>query len=752
MPVNTGNIVRFGDLSLDLRTGELRKRGRRVRLQGQPFQVLVLLLREPGELVTREEIRKELWPGDTFVDFDDGLNAVIRKLRQVLGDSAERPKYIETLPRRGYRFIGQLEHNPTNAAPEPNGAAHYLKSEDVNNKLETPEEARTEVPVQSTRAGSRRRRVLFRAVAALCMVVPSALILFKFLPLSAPARLEFTQLTNFADSAVAPTLSRDGRMLAFIRGEQAFTGPGEIYIKLLPHGEPVQLTHDGRAKMGPLVFSPDSSSIAYTVGINDTWTVPVLGGEPSHWLANAGGLSWVTLSPDQHQVMFSSLTGQGLNMGVYVSAESRAGERTIYLPRDVNGMAHRSLVSPDGRSILITEMDISGWLPCRLLPFDGSSRGERVGPQPSQCTDAAWSPDGRWMYFSADTGDGFHIWRQLYPKGTPEQVTFGATEEQGIAFAADGRSFVTSIGEKQSTIWIHNLSGDRQITSQGYAFMPSFSSDGRRLYYLQRSRANSRFVSGELWVVNIETSARERLLPDFLMEHYNVAADGKHIVFVAVDDASHSSVWIAALDGSSAPRRLSSLNSVRAIFGVHEDVFFVGGETTATSCLYHVNSDGSGLQRIVPSHILYLYDVSPDGKWLAVWEGLNVVIYSIDGASRRLICSNCATAGGEDRGLTPPLVSWSRDGRYLYFHSVGTSRAIEAQKMYIIPETYVIPVQSGQMVPALPDSGYQSIADAAQSLGGRLISEERAFPGVNPSVYAIVRRTTHRNIFRVRMP
>src|SRR6516225_4203152 len=104
MPANTVNIVRFGDLSLDLRTGELRKKGRRVRLQGQPFQVLVLLLREPGELVTREELRKQLWPLDTFVDFDDGLNAAVRKLRQVLGDSAERPRYIETLPRRGYRF------------------------------------------------------------------------------------------------------------------------------------------------------------------------------------------------------------------------------------------------------------------------------------------------------------------------------------------------------------------------------------------------------------------------------------------------------------------------------------------------------------------------------------------------------------------------------------------------------------------------------------------------------------------------
>jgi eukaryotic-like serine/threonine-protein kinase len=501
----------------------------------------------------------------------------------------------------------------------------------------------------------RRHWALAAMVALLFMVVVGALVLFQFLRPAGPARLEYTQLTNFADSVVAPALSPDGRMLAFIRGEDTFVGPGEIYVKLLPDGEPVQLTHDSRSKMGPLVFSPDGSRIAYSAGVNDTWAVPVLGGEPSHLLANAGGLSWIGAGAGQRQIMFSATTGQGIHMGVYTSTESRAEERTVYMPTDVNGMAHRSFLSPDRQSVLTVEMDMSGWLPCRVVPFDGSSLGKRVGREPALCTDAAWSPDGKWMYFSANTGDGFHVWRQLYPDGAPEQVTSGATEEQGVAFAPDGRSFVTSIGERQSTIWLHDSFGDKQITSQGYAFLPSFSSDGKRLYYLQRSRTNRRFVSGELWVVNLETHTRERLLPDFLMEHYNVAADDNHIVFVAVDDAGHAPVWITTLDARSPPRRLSSFDSVRAMFGIHNDVFFVGGETIATSGLYHVNVDGSGLQQVVPNHVLFLYDVSPDGKWLAAWEGQAVILYSTDGASRRLICDGCATAGGEDRGLTPPL-------------------------------------------------------------------------------------------------
>ena len=103
--------VRFGAFEVNLRTGEVRKQGHNLRLQDQPFQVLALLLEHPGELVTREELQQKLWPGDTFVDFDVGLNSAIKKLRDVLGDSAEHPRYVETLPRRGYRFIAQVESN-----------------------------------------------------------------------------------------------------------------------------------------------------------------------------------------------------------------------------------------------------------------------------------------------------------------------------------------------------------------------------------------------------------------------------------------------------------------------------------------------------------------------------------------------------------------------------------------------------------------------------------------------------------------
>src|SRR5579884_4062069 len=106
----TGSIIRFGAYEVDLQRGELRKNGLKVRLQGQPFQVLSILLKHPGELVTREDLRVTVWPLDTFVDFDHALNTAVKKIRAALGDEADNPRFIETVPRRGYRFIAPVEH------------------------------------------------------------------------------------------------------------------------------------------------------------------------------------------------------------------------------------------------------------------------------------------------------------------------------------------------------------------------------------------------------------------------------------------------------------------------------------------------------------------------------------------------------------------------------------------------------------------------------------------------------------------
>src|ERR1700694_4932970 len=218
---------------------------------------------------------------------------------------------------------------------------------------------------------SRRLAAITAGVVAL--VVAAAGLAWWLLkrPSAAPARSEWVQITNLPDSAVQPALSPDGRMLTFIRGPFSFTTSGQVYVKMLPSGEPVQLTHDNRIKMSP-AFSPDGSRIAYTVQglIWDTWAVPVLGGEPRLWLPNASGLGWI----DKSKLLFSEIKDQSLHMAIVTAEESRAGSRDLYVPPHERGMAHRSYPSPDGKRMLLVEMNERGAIVrCRLAPLDGSS-------------------------------------------------------------------------------------------------------------------------------------------------------------------------------------------------------------------------------------------------------------------------------------------------------------------------------------------------------------------------------------------
>jgi eukaryotic-like serine/threonine-protein kinase len=307
-------------------------------------------------------------------------------------------------------------------------------------------------------------------------------------------------------------------MVAFIRGESTFYGPGQIYVKILPDGEPVQLTHDNLDKMSP-VFSPDGTRVVYTT-VNrdflwDTWTVPVLGGEPQMMLKNASGLVWA----GPRRIMFSEIR-TGVHMAVVTSEESRMGQRDVYVPPNEPDMVHRSYPSPDGKSVLLVEMDIDHlWEPCRLVPADRSSSGRKVGPLEGGCTFAAWSPDGKWMYFTSNAVSANHIWRQRFPDGKLEQITAGPTEEEGIAMAADGRSFVTAVSLKSAALWIHDKSGDRQISLEGNAAAQVFTPDGTKLLFRIAREQPTEFDNfrdpGEVMVADLKSGRSEPLARGF---------------------------------------------------------------------------------------------------------------------------------------------------------------------------------------------------------------------------------------------
>jgi DNA-binding winged helix-turn-helix (wHTH) protein/Tol biopolymer transport system component len=708
--------LQVGEFEVDLQWAELRHNGEKVKLQERPFQILAALLDRPGEIVTREEIKKKLW-SDTVVDFEHSINTAVNKLREALGDNVEAPRYIQTVPRYGYRLIARVETL-------------------AGNKIDPSSSPSQEAP-EATPTRKRRLRAVHATLIPLA-IAGVLLFLFALLRNNLPPHTVWKQVTNFSDSATSPAFSSDGRMLTFIRGPETFVTPGQIYVKVWPDGAAVQLTHDASRKQAP-VFSLDGSRIAYTATDADnygwnTWAIPVLGGEPERLLPNAAALTWA----DKQHVLFSEAKS-GWRMGVYTAAESRDGEREVYMPKSTGGMAHRSWLSPDGKWVLISEMDKIGWRPCAIVAFFGNDSKKTVGPPDARCTYAGWSPDGQMMYFSADAGDGFHIWRQLFPDRAPEQMTFGPTEEEGVAVSPDGQTLVTSAGIRISTVWLRDKRGDRQISAEGYATVPGLgfggtdvhaicSPDGKRLFYLVRKGASREYNSGELWVAELDSGRTEVVLPGILMSEFDVSPDGDRIAFAAFDKEGSSHVWVASLDRSSPPRQLTMKFARKPYFRAEGNIYFLIQENDQ-EYVYRVGPKEIAPQKVSSQAVDDFKGISPSGNW---WlSGFNpVLVHPANGGPPVRLCNFCAAG-------------WSSDGKVLYvrFREMGEAGG---------GRTMAIGLPVGRELPNLPASGLKSVDDLK---GLNVVADLdmqgiRIFaPGNDPSAFAYVRTTVQRNLF-----
>lgn len=587
-------------------------------------------------------------------------------------------------------------------------------------------------------SGSSRRVSSWIAVAVLVALALGVGAMLWLKPSGAPTdRSLWVQLTNFPDSVTQPALSPDDRMLTFVRGSSTFAAPGEIYIKILPSGQPVQLTHDNLPKMSP-IFSPDGSRIAYTAitGFSwDTWVVPVLGGQPERWLPNASGLAWV--GPEH--VIFSEVKS-GEHMAIVTSTESRGDSRDIYVPARQRGMAHRSYVSPDGRWTLLVEMDNGEWLPCRVVPFQGGSPGRSVGLADAPCTSAAWSPNGKWIYLSLHGKDNnFHIWRQRFPDGRPQQITSGPTEEEGIALAADGRSLITSVGLRERTVSVHSGNNDRRISLEGYAYWPSFSPDGKKVYYRVLKGGTSPFLgASELWVADVASGRNEPLLPGIAVTGYDLSSDGAHVVFSANDSAGNPRLWIAPTDRSQVPRPIPNADGDMPHFLRPGEVVFHAIEKGSTLG-FRIREDGTGKQTLTSTAINQIQGVSPDGKFVIGWN--------------QAIGTQGTAAFPSSGGAPLPIfdriciLRWQPDRKLLYL-SVSTGM----QSAGAFGRTYVIPLPPNTLFPAMPRDGFHSEAEIARLPGVRVIEAADVFPGPTPGTYAYSRETVQRNLYRVPLP
>jgi len=557
-------------------------------------------------------------------------------------------------------------------------------------------------------------------------------------------RSAWAQITDLPDSVSQPALSPDGRMVAFIRGPGTFAAPGQIYVKMLPDGEPVQLTRDNSEKMSP-VFSPDGSEIAYTsvAAENhwDTWVVPVISGQPHLWLPNASGLVWL----DKAKVLFSEIKNNDIHMALVTSDESRAAERDVYVPASDRGMAHRSYPSPDGKWVLVVEMDHSVWLPCRLVPMDGSSPGRPVGPPVAGCTSAAWSPDGNWMYLNSSSGGTFHIWRQRFPDGQPEQLTSGPTEEEGIALASDGRSFITAVGLRQSAVWVHDSSGERQVSLEGYSFGPKFTPDGKRLCYRILKGTLPISDPSELRVVELDSGRNEALLPGFRVvggAAYDISPDGGDVVVAALDQEGKHRLWLAPLDRRSPPHRIPNAEGQEPKFGPRGEIFFRALEGTSTF-VYRVHEDGTELGKVIDQPIAVLTGISHDRQWLVVKvpgkEGSSIMAFPLRGGPPVHL-----SAPGTFAALSISF-KWSLDGRWIFI-LLPTAQQLARGR------TYAVPVLPGRAFPPIPPGGFRSEAEIAKLPGARVIDAFDVAPGPTPEVYAFSRGSVQRNLYRIPLP
>jgi Tol biopolymer transport system component/DNA-binding winged helix-turn-helix (wHTH) protein len=486
-------LLRFGNFEIDLRSGELRKAGVKLKLSGQPFQVLSILLERPGEVVTREEFQSQLWP-DTFVDVDHNLNTAINKIREVLGDSAENPRFVETLPRRGYRFIAPVEGNGVAEPVAPLATRHE----------------------SGFRYWAPRFAILFGAVALLTVV---GILIYKRLhnsPLVAQQRL-LTRLTFDDGLQVGATWSPDSRFIAYSSNR---SGKFDIWVQQVSGGDPVQITRQPGQNWQP-DWSPDGRYIAYRSegGEGGLFIVPALGGAGMERKIASFGY-YPHWSPDSSQILFQTTQFGWLNRLYVVNLEG-APPREVLTQLASNGhvAAMSAAWHPDGKRIsaLVNSGPIpTFWtgpatggaavkseVPPELLQqieevaADTSAGGRAFEHEWVLDFKFAWAPSGRAIYFERTFRGARNIWRMTVDPQTLraisiERVTTGPGHDTEFSLSPDGKRLAFTNESQHVRIWLFPFDATqgkvtgpgRSITSSGVeAWLPNLSPDGKRLAF-----------------------------------------------------------------------------------------------------------------------------------------------------------------------------------------------------------------------------------------------------------------------------
>lgn len=523
--------VRFGVYELDMQSGDLRKGGLRIRVQEQPLKILSLLVSRPGEIITRDELRQVLWPSDTFVDFDRSLTTAVNKLREALGDRAQNPRFIETLPRRGYRFVAAVEN------------------------LTQPQSAR----LQSTQVGRRKLGAwVIITVSSLAAVAGVA----GWIATHGPVVSKLpTFLTTFPGAEVQPSLSPDGSQIAF-----AWNGTREdnfdIYAMAIGADRPLRLTNDPAPDLSP-VWSPDGSHIAFTRQVGKGATVyliaPTGGKERALTSLSApvayymgSQLSWTA---EGQRLVISDREQDGQPRALYV-INTKDGSRKQLTRPPVGSMGDVSpAVAPSGEAIVFSRFSTPTSGELYLLSL-GESSGEprRLTFQNWWPEGAAWLSNGHTLVFSGGPQHRRFLWSMVSPTGPPMPIAAAGQGATQPSVSRRGERLVYTRLMWDANIWGIGLSSEFRpasraqpvVSSTAVDHFPAFSPDGGRIAFV-----SNRSGVQEIWVCDADGNEATQLTHvgggGALSPKWS--PDGRTLVFSAAPEKRSQIYAISALGG-----------------------------------------------------------------------------------------------------------------------------------------------------------------------------------------------------------
>ncbi len=661
--------VRFGAYELDVAGMELRKNGVRLHLQEQPFLVLATLVSRPGEVVSREELQHQVWANDTFVDFDQSLNKAVNRLREVLNDDAAQPRYIETIPRRGYRFVAHVESvsAPAEAALAPPVAAS--------------ESALANVPTPPVR---RHRRWPYAAGGAVAIFAAATFWLTR--PLPPPRIIGTVQLTNDGKSKFGPILT-DGTRLYFNPLSDAGTLPPDFlpYQVSAKGGEPVALP---AALEGMLLqdISPERSDLLLVragAPPGTLWTAPVMGGAPRRlgdlvvsdpsWPPNA---SW---SPDGQEIVYHN--GHDLLV-------ARNDGTEVHKLATFPGLPYAPRWSPDGRKVRFSlyspkvvppgpalwEVSIDGSNPHPLLPgwntlAQGAARWHCCG---------RWTPDGRYFLFMS--AQDFHptmIYAIREKTGLltranrePVQLTSGPMNTYFVGSSPDGkRLFVIGETSRTELVRYDLTSGQSSPYISGLsAFQLDFSRDGKWVAYVSQQQYT-------LWRNSLDGSkALELTSPPLSVNHPAWSPDGRQIVFEGSLPGKPPQIYAVSVDGGTA-RPLTDDKSFD--LGAWDPSWSPDG----SSIVFGDPWDQAGAPKVKSLHLLNLktHSVSnlpgSEGLWSPRWSPDGRFLVGHSDTTHKTMLYDVEKQRQTELAPSGAYPRWSRDGQFVYFYVVGKDRA-----------------------------------------------------------------------------